>query len=174
MDQPEETMDILEFISSLAWPLLLLFALVRYHGFLSGFLSKVRSVKFKVFDQEIELSAEQAEETLQEIAEDVVSLIDDMSQEQRDLYVKIRALDGTKTVKEILPDFVRGSYQHQLLQALRERKLIRPLEGSSWRDEKRPVVTRFSRLVERIYPDLVRGKLPNKPLQPIARKTRSG
>jgi hypothetical protein len=94
----------------------------------------------------------------------VTSLVRDMTDEEKRLYIQIRAADGRKTVAELLPTFQQGNADHKRLQLLRDRKLIRPFEANSWKSDKHPMVTRFSHLVERLYPEI---------LQPNERTNRS-
>ncbi len=146
-------MDVLTFISSIIWPIVAVLALFLFKSPIDALLKQIKSITIKADKTEINLSIKDATNTLNDIFEDVLSLVDDLNDDEKKLYKNIRASDGRKTVRTFLPGFKRGEEDHIKLQRLRERKLIRPFEGSKWTADKHPVVTRFSSLVEKICPE---------------------
>ena len=145
---------ILNFISSLVWP-----AIVLVFGFklidpIKELLIRLKSIKLNILGNEVELAVQEVENTLNELVSDIKSLVNGISEKERQLYIDIKTSKGRQTVKQLRPDFERDKDVHKMLQNLREMKLIKPLEGNSWQENKHPVVTKFSGIIERLEPKL--------------------
>jgi hypothetical protein len=68
--------------------------------------------------------------------------------ERRRILETVEKRSGSITVGELFPDFSRDSPEHkspehEYLRLLREAQFIRPVEGSTWRPEKRIEMKRF-------------------------------
>lgn len=84
--------------------------------------------------------------------QEIVEAMNELSPDEVVLFQKINAGDSRLSVSDLFPDFKRNSDQHEQLRKLRDRKLIRPIEGGNWQPPKHPIVTRFGRLVLQLHP----------------------
>src|SRR5262249_49539171 len=125
--------------ATVAWPLtsLLIFgllftplrALVRR---LAETLT-LKSVKFKGPFGEVELTPEKVHQTLTELLQELEDPANKLESSDRALFQRILAASGKLTVQDYFSKpFVRGSDEHKQLRNLRDRKLIRPVEGGRW------------------------------------------
>lgn len=149
-------MTALEFAKvaeAIAWPTLVLFATILFYPpiarLLDGLASsmRIKSVKVTAFGVEAELSPQEVKAAVDELLQEISDPTNELAEGELGLLDRIAAADGRQTVIELDPTFVRGCDVHNQLRRLRDRHLIRPLEGSRWLAEKRPVLTRFGRLV---------------------------
>ena len=145
---------ILNFISTLVWPAVVVgFGIILIDP-IKELLIRLKSIKLNMLGNEVELTVQEVENTLNELVSDIKSLVNGITKEERQLYIDIKTSRGKETVRKLLPDFKRGNKYHKMLQNLREMKLIKPLEGDSWQENKHPVVTKFSGIIERLEPKL--------------------
>ena len=139
--------------SALAWPLTALAFLLVYLGPARKLLERlastltIKSVKLKAFGAEVELTPEQAKRALDELLQDVADLTNGLTSDELALFEIMNKAGGKKTVGDIFPTFERNSREHGQLQKLRDRKLVRPVEGGSWLKNKHPITTRFGQIV---------------------------
>ena len=151
--------NIAAILTPLAWPVTAVIVVFSFRESLITLLSRlseslsVKTIKLKVFGAEIELTPEQAKSALDELLKDIVETTNELSAEEIALFQEIQAADGRRTIKDLIPSFVRGNEQHKQFRVLRDRKLIRPFEGGRWDTSKHPVVTRFGDLICRIKPE---------------------
>jgi hypothetical protein len=153
-----EIKDIAAILTSVAWPITLLVVVFYFRGPLRSLVTrvadslKVKAMKFKIFGIEIELAPEEAKEVIDEMLQEIVEAMNELSSEEIDLFRTVHRAEGRLAVRDLFPNFNRGDELHTQLRRLRDRKLVRPIEGGRWQAEKHPVVTRFGRLVQGLYP----------------------
>jgi hypothetical protein len=108
----------------------------------------IKSVKFTGPFGEVELTPEKVQQTLAELLQELEDPANKLESSDRDLFQSILAASGKFTAQDYFSiPFARGSAEHKQLRNLRDRKLIRPVEGGRWESWKHPVVTRFGELV---------------------------
>ncbi len=152
--------DVAAVLAPLAWPVTTLIILLYFRNPIRSLLYrlsdslKVKSFKFILFGFETELTPEEAKGALDEMLQDIVEAMNELSAEEVKLFQTIINADGRLTVLDLLPDFKRESLQHAQLRKLRDRKLIRPMEGGNWQPQKHPIATRFGKLVLKLHPKL--------------------
>jgi hypothetical protein len=152
--------DVADILSAVAWPLIVLAIILYFREPLHLLASrvaesvKVKSLRFKAFGLESELTIEEAKGALDEMLHEIIEATNELSPEEVALFQAIDIADGRQTVLGLIPDFERRNTKHIQLQKLRDRKLIRPFEGGNWQPEKHPIVTRFGRLVQSISPNV--------------------
>jgi hypothetical protein len=139
-------------LTALAWPAVAAFVLWTFRDPVQGVLSRSKQLTVKFFGQEVMVQADSQGQEIAQLLREVQDTVLDLSEEHRKVFLDIKSADGRRTVSDYFPGFARDSKNHLLLQELRDRKLIRPLEGGSWQAEKHPVVTKFARLVLGVYP----------------------
>jgi len=145
--------EFAEIAAALAWPLTAIAFVAVFYKPVSALLDRlaatltVKTVTLKAFGAEIELTPQQAERALDELLQDIAESTNELSVEESRLFERIRASAGRDTVGQLLPNFQRDSEDHQRLRKLRDRKLVRPLEGGRWQSGKHPMVSRFGQLV---------------------------
>ena len=144
------TEGVAKILSAIAWPVVSIFFLVYAGKPLHQLLAKLsnaamQSIRIKAFGTEFEMSLAEANTVFNELVQDFV----DMEPPLVELFERIEAADGRLSVLQLLPNFKRvdGNAELTLLRQLRDRKLIRPFEGSNWQPEKHPMVTRFGRVI---------------------------
>jgi hypothetical protein len=139
--------------SSVAWPVVAMTFLILLYKPTVTLLERlaatltIKTVKLKAFGAEVELTPELAQRALDELLQDIAESTNELAPEESFLFERIVHTDGRSTVLDLLPAFTRESKDHQRLRMLRDRKLIRPLEGGNWQQDKHPVSSRFGRLV---------------------------
>jgi hypothetical protein len=106
----------------------------------------IKGLKLKLLGAEIELTPDQADRALNEMMAEVADSMNGLSQSEVQLFERVREARGERTVRDLMPEFARGSDSHDELRRLRDRKLIRPSEGGRWEGDKHPVVTRFAEI----------------------------
>lgn len=110
----------------------------------------IKTVKLRAFGAEVELTPEQAKRALDELLQDIADSTNELSSEEYSIFESILHAGGRMTVTDMFPTFARNSKEHQQLQKLRDRKLIRPFEGGRWQPDKHPVSSRFGQLVHEL------------------------
>lgn len=146
---------------ALAWPLVALAAIIAFAPVLWRLLDalssslKLRNVKVKAMGVEVELTPEEAKSAVADLLQEIADSTSDLDDKEIALFDTIVDLSGTKTVREMAPEFARSAPQaenpvHKRLGRLRDRQLVRPLAGGAWREHSHPVPTGFGRLVHRI------------------------
>lgn len=138
-------------LSAFLWPIALAFVAWLFRREFSALLARVKEVSFKLLGQEVSMSAEKASDVLEEITKDMVS---DLDADHWRTFEKIKLSNGSNTVNDIFPGFKRHTRDHEILGELRQRTLVRPLEGGSWQANKHPVLTRLAAVIARTKPDL--------------------
>jgi hypothetical protein len=145
--------ELIDIIEALAWPLTAVGIVAVFQKSVRAVLDRLaatltlRSVKLKAFNVEIELSPELAERAWEKLLQNITESTNELSKEEKALFEQIRASAGQATVIELLPDFKRDTPVHIRLQNLRDRQLIRSIEGGSWKAEKHPILTRFGETI---------------------------
>jgi hypothetical protein len=153
-----EATDVAAILEAVAWPIAVLLIFLYFSTSIQTLLDQLarslqlRSLKFNLFGQQVELTREEVKDVLDEILKDIVEALNELSPDEVALFQKINSGDGRYTVQDLLPDFKRESMQHAQLRKLRDRKLIRPEEGGNWQPQKHPIMTRFGRLVWQLRP----------------------
>jgi len=150
--------DFAKIAGALAWPMTALIAVSLVYKPLRVLLKRLsetltfKSLKVKAFGFESELTAEYARTVLHELLEDITESTNALTPEEIELFDRILAAKGTKTLIELVPGFTRedSSGNHLRLRHLRDQKLIIPSERGRWKPEKHPVVTRYGQLVNRL------------------------
>jgi hypothetical protein len=138
---------------AVAWPALTFFAIVLFYPPITRLLNslaaslKIKSIKVKAFGVEAELTPQEVKAAVDELLNEISDPTNELTEGEVQLLDQIAAADGRKSVIELAPAFVRDNDIHASFRRLRDRHLIRPLEGSRWFPEKHPVLTRFGRLV---------------------------
>lgn len=113
---------------------------------------KVTSIKFELFGAKAELTPEAAKGTLDEMLQEIVEPMNELSPDEVDLFLRIDTADGRLTVVDLIPDFEPESARHAQRRRLCDRKWIRPVEGGQWQPQKHPIVTRFGHLARKLNP----------------------
>ncbi|GGP20554.1 hypothetical protein [Silvimonas iriomotensis] len=151
---PENTIKLL---TALAWPCVTLIIAAVFYKSISGLLTQLantltfKKVTIKVLGIEAELSPEYARTVLDELLNDIAETSNQLTVEEIALFDKILKSGGSSTVIELAPGFVRDhTVEHKHLQHLRDHKLILPIEGGPWKDEKHPLVTPYGQLVAKL------------------------
>jgi hypothetical protein len=104
----------------------------------------LKAVKLKLFGAEVELTPDVAERAWEKFLLAIADVTNGLSAQEMNLIERIRASGGQETVEQIFPNFSRDMpEQLEQLRNLRDRLLVRPREGSSWKAWKHPVLTRF-------------------------------
>ena len=136
--------DLVKLIDALVWPIT---SLVIFFGLkepIISILNKSNDISIKLSNgTELKLGAKEAEPLLKQMLEDIDLLLSGISNDEIELFTKIYTQNENKTVEFYFPDFKRGNEGHNLLRSLRERRMIEPVEGSTWRGTKHPKVTKF-------------------------------
>jgi hypothetical protein len=144
--------DLIKLLSVVAWPVITIGIVSAFYFQLAALLSKlaeslsIKAIKVKLLGAEIEVTPDQADRALNEMMEEVAESLNGLSPSEIGLFDRVRESRGERTVKDLIPEFTRGSDSHNELRRLRDRKLIRPSEGGKWEAGKRPVVTRFAEI----------------------------
>jgi hypothetical protein len=158
---------MVEILKVISWPavvlLIALWALWLLRHALIRLIQGANSVVVKVKGVEIVISGNEAENLLQKLADDAFK---GLTEPQTIWFDAIRKSDGAKTVDLIHQElfstpFVRTeppTEGHECLRELRDRQLIAPKEGSSWRAHKHPIITHFADMILRHKPDAIAPK----------------
>jgi DNA-binding transcriptional ArsR family regulator len=150
--------DVAAILAAIAWPITALIVAFYFRTPVRSLLNrladslKVKSLKFALFGAEVELTPEEAKGALDEMLQEIVEAMNELLPAEVDLFLKIDSAEGRLTVLDLIPDFKRESVQHTQLRKLRDRKLIRPIEGGNWQPQKHPIVTRFGHLIRKLHP----------------------
>jgi hypothetical protein len=155
--------DIAALLSAVAWPITVLIVVFSLYGPLKAVLQwiaesmQAKEVKVTSKGIEIVLTRREVEEALNDIVREVLGTKDQLSQEQFDLFQLIARASGRSTVLELIPDFKpdRENPGHERLRKLRGLALVRPDKGGPWKPEKHPVVTRYGRLVRKVFSSVI-------------------
>jgi len=154
--------NVARILSAVAWPTTVMVALLLFFTPIRSLLNqlanslKIKVLKFKLFGAEAELSVEEAQGVLDEMLQEIVDAMNEVTEAESKLFKDIAASEGDRTVLDFLPHFERENIHHVKLKTLRDRQLIRPVEGGKWQKDKHPVVTRFGRLVQSLHPKVQR------------------
>ena len=138
---------------AVAWPSITFFAIVLFYSSITKLLNglatslKFKSIKVKAFGVEAELTPQEVKAAVEELLKEISDPTNELTEGEVQLLDQIAAADGRRSVIELAPAFVRGNDVHDYLRRLRDRHLVRPLEGGRWLPGKHPVLTRFGRLV---------------------------
>jgi hypothetical protein len=144
--------DLVKLLTVAAWPIITIGIVSVFYTQLAALLSKladslsIKGLKVKLFGAEIEVTPDQADRALNEMMGEVAESMNGLSQSEIELFERVREARGERTVRDLIPEFTRGSDSHNELRRLRDRKLIRPSEGGKWEAAKHPVVTRFAEI----------------------------
>jgi len=87
------------------------------------------------------------------LLDDITESTNALTPVEIEIFDRILAAKGTKTLAELVPGFTRedsSSGNHLRLRHLRDQKLIIPRERGRWKPEKHPVVTRYGELVNQL------------------------
>jgi hypothetical protein len=147
------TTEFAKIAEAVAWPGLSFFAIVLFYRPIEKLLDslaasmKVKSIKVKAFGVEAELTPLEVKAAVDELLQEISDPTNELSEDEVRLLDRIAVTEGRQTVIELEPVFVRGGDVHNQLRRLRDRQLIRPVEGGRWRSDKHPVLTRFGKLV---------------------------
>jgi hypothetical protein len=153
-----DTQDIAAILGAIAWPITALIITFYFRIPLRSLLDrladslKIKSLKFVFLGSEVELTPEQAKDTLDEMLKEIVEAMNQLSLDEVNLFLRIDDANGHLAVRDLIPDFKRQSTEHAQLRSLRDWKLIRPIEGGNWQPEKHPIVTQFGRMVHKLHP----------------------
>jgi hypothetical protein len=153
VENPLTAKEFAEIAGALAWPITAIGVIALFYKPIRALLDRlaatltVKTVKLKAFGAEVELTPEEAKGALDELLQDIADSTNELSLEETLLFQRIMAAAGRDTVIQLLPNFRRDTIEHQMLRKLRDRKLVRPIEGGNWQPEKRPIATRFGQLV---------------------------
>jgi hypothetical protein len=152
--------DAAEILKAIAWPVTVAALAIWFRAPLVHLCESfaVKTVKLKVLGVEVELAPELVEASVRDLLRAIVASTDGLTQTEIDLFEAIQAADGLRTVKEILPGFTHDDDNDELkrLRLLRDRTLIRPLEGDRWQASKHPVLTHFGDALFRLRPQMQR------------------
>jgi hypothetical protein len=150
--------DFAEIARALAWPITAVGFLVLFYRPIRGLLYSlasaltVKKVTLKAFGAEIELTPEDAKRALDELLQEIALPTNELTQDEVLLFYGIIASAGQYAVIQLRPHFTHDddNIELQRLRKLRQRKLVRPLEGGPWKVDSHPIVTRFGELVYKL------------------------
>jgi hypothetical protein len=122
---------------------------------------QAKSISLKFIGIELEITGGDAQGILQQLLDEALLSVNRLDDTNKRLFNLVRTANGTRTVDDITQEvfghqFERQSDEHKRFRELRDRKLIRPRDGSTWEPRKYPVLTRFVELLLRVKPDLLR------------------
>lgn len=152
---------VVETVKAIAWPLtvsiLILTISSRFREPLSRLIDRSKKTTLKFGSINIVLEHDEVDKILQQLLDETLQSTKNLTEEQKRLFKIVQSAAGSKDVNEINRlafnrDFVKNGVDHKCFRELRDRKLVRPQEGSSWQADKHPVVTRFADLILRIQP----------------------
>ena len=158
---PEYLEGIAGVITAVSWPIISGIVIIVFRKNPTDLFQRTNSVELKALGHKIILSTETVNHTVEELWKEIVQMTDGLTEVEKRIFHRIDTSDARRTVKELFPDFERSEKNnkntiHPVLRQLRDRMLIRPVEENSWRDDKRPIVTRFGRLALQLNSDLLK------------------
>jgi hypothetical protein len=118
---------------------------------LTTLISKSAGIEIEIAGQKIKLDFAEASDLLQKMADDIKMMIGGLTEEQQQLFLFIAKDPRAQgEIGELPLRFERKkppTVLHNDLRALRERHLLRPSGGGTWREHKSPELTPFGKLV---------------------------
>jgi hypothetical protein len=174
--------DIAAILSAVAWPIIVLGVVLLFLSPMRSFLGRLadsmrmKTVTITALGVEAVWSVEKAEAVLNEMQEEVLAPIKALREPEYDLLLRIAIANGERTIQTVnalIPNFQRGSEEHEVLRKLRYWSLIRPSGvggiwvGGSWEGTKYPILTKYGSLAVSLYPkfaDTGHSLSPKRPL----------
>ncbi|HWO10582.1 MAG TPA: hypothetical protein VNN80_13915 [Polyangiaceae bacterium] len=145
---------LVQLLGAVAWPIAVTVILYFFRDVIARALGRNRDLVVNVAGVEIRLSAGEAKDALQEVFAEIDTVIaEQLTDEERQLFLRILESRRTVEVNRLLPGFARDTPEHQWLRALRGAYFIRPAEGGPWRRDKHVEVTTLGRLVGKFKRD---------------------
>jgi len=161
--------ELAEILAAIAWPITTIAIVFGFRVHVVSVLRKLeesmsfkglKGIKLKLLGAEIKLTPDQADRALNEMMQDVVESMNELTATEIKLFERIHEVRGSLALEELISDFARGSAEHKQLRSLRALKLIRPSEGGKWEGIKHPVVTRFAEIFLKLKSEgRLRGKV---------------
>jgi hypothetical protein len=136
-------------LAAVVWPFTILVIVLYFRQPLHLLLTraaeslKIKVLRFKLFGFESELTIEEVKGALDEMLQEIVEAMNELSPGDVALFEAIDSAEGRLSLDQLVTGFQRG-----------DRKLIRPLEGGNWQSQKHPIVTRFGKLVQALRPQI--------------------
>jgi hypothetical protein len=161
-----ESLEIaVEFFKAVAWPLAAVAIVYMLRGTFQNFIDRIRLVTLKGYGGKASFTIGEVQDVLQQLVQETVESakglddVEGLDEVDRRLFNAVRNAKSGPSVQNITEQvfgadkvFSRRSDEHKHFQELRDRNLIRPEEGGSWKGDKHPVLTGFARVVLKVKP----------------------
>ena len=138
--------QIIQLLKVLIVPAVVVFVIYLFREPLKNLIGRSTNLRVKIpGDGEVEITAEQTKSIVEQMLKEVDNLIEDMTPEQCNEFLKFAAAGSAI---QLADDFIRESdFHNKVLRPLRRRHLIRPTESGRWQSKKHIEITPFGRLV---------------------------
>lgn len=137
-----------EQLQIVAWPVLVLVAMIIFRTQLAHLITRIRGFKFHTKGGQVfELSTTEVSSIAQDLLLETDALIRDLDEPAKKILARIVASPRSLTVEQAAPGFTRGSPEHDSLRKLRDCQLIRPVEGGRFQPEKHIEIKRFGQVL---------------------------
>ena len=157
-----------DLINGIAWPVAAIIIAYALRSVLRKLFARTKGFTLKLLGVDVVLTADQAEDVLQDIFADIIEEAKILTTEKRQLVMAIKEARGKKKLEEIFKQlykrsFVRGMPEHERLRDLRNSQIIRPSEGGRWQPDKHPIVHPMTQALLKRYPNIFDGPMPATP-----------
>lgn len=144
----------LELVKAIAWPAVVIYAILVFRADISGFVAKAKEFSVKVAGVEVQFSGSEAGDLLAGVLSEVDKAALDFDEPDWRLFNAIASSPKSVEVAQVTRsvfgcDFQRNSEIHEIFRKLRNASLIRPDEGSTWTPVKHAGLTTLGRLVHK-------------------------
>lgn len=151
-----EITAFLQSIASIGWLIFLAIGLYQFHAPLSEILGRTRKLRVKLPNgTEIDFSGEEIDSAGKDLLSAIGTLLENMTNEERAVIEHVRNTFEPLTVDQLFPSFRRGTKEHNLLRSLRDREILRPVEGGKGEGAKHVVFKPLGQVLLRSRPKLL-------------------
>lgn len=151
---------LVDFLKTLAWPVSVVIILFYYKNEIIQLLQGSQETVIKIPGAEFKVRAKEVTDALTDIFSEIDTILKShLTQEQKNLFLRILSVPTSPKVEDIYPGFVRETHKHKMLRALRGVYFIRPVEGKQWEANKHIEVTNLGRIVARHKRDALMQKI---------------
>lgn len=147
----QEAAVLISALVQFAWLILAGGTLYGFREPVAGLLKKLSKFRLRLPNgTEIDVSAHEAAEIAQELLNEVDQLIEDITSEESAILARVLKSPRTLSVIEMFPSFKRPSKELDILRRLRDKQLIRPVEGGQWLSDKHIEIKPFGRILLKV------------------------
>jgi hypothetical protein len=141
-------------LHNLAWPIVVLVALVIFRAPLTHLITRIKGLKFRMEGGgEFELTAAQVRGIAEDLLLEADALIRDLGPPEKKILARIVSSPRALTVEQAVPGFTRGSPELYSLRKLRNCQLIRPVGGGRFEADKYIEIKRFGQVLLKLRRD---------------------